>query len=327
MPLPRLGDTGEAVRDIQERLAALGFPCTGDPPAAFGPATVEALARFQASRNLRVDGVLEADTWRNLVDAGFRPGDRLLYYRLPMLHGEDVSALQQNLNALGFDTGSVDGIFGADTLRAVLDFQQNRHLPEDGIVGPEVLDELALMVRATRKAGRDILREREWLRSLPADLAGQRIFLDPFCRDDHEAALAWEAGVAASALVTDRGGQALLSRSADTRPPETLRARHANELATDMVLAFSLPGGDVAGVYYFRSTLSHSEAGEALAAALAQRFGLPPVGRVTPILQQTRAPAVIVAVPGLGARAGRAAVAGLDAWLASRADQEPNSTR
>jgi N-acetylmuramoyl-L-alanine amidase len=327
VPLPRLGDTGEAVRDIQVRLEALGFVCSGDSPGDFGPATAEALTRFQASRNLRADGLLDAETWRNLVDAGFRPGDRLLYYRLPMLHGEDVAALQHDLNALGFDTGSVDAIFGADTLRAVLDFQQNRHLPEDGIVGVAFLEELALMVRATRKAGRDVLREREWLRFLPTTLAGQRIFLDPFCRDDHEAALAWEAAVAAARLVTERGGRAFLSRSADTRPPESLRARQANQLAADMVLAFSLLAGDVPGVYYFRSALSSSEAGEALAGALARRLGLQPVGRVTAILQQTRAPAVIVTVPGLGARLGKAAVAGLDTWLATRKDQEPNSTR
>ena len=326
VPLQRPGDTGEAVRDIQDRLIALGFACGADPPGTYGPATAEAVRRFQASRNLRVDGIVDQGTWKTLVDAGFRPGDRLLYYRLPMLHGDDVAALQHDLNALGFDVGLIDGVFGADTLQAVLDFQQNRYLPEDGIVGPEFLEELSLMVRATRKAGRDVLRERQWLRTLPAALAGQRIFLDPFCRDDHEAALAWEAAVAAADLVAERGGRALLSRSADTRPPESLRARQANELAVDMVLSFSLLGGDVAGVYYFRSALSHSEAGEALAGALAPRLGLAPVGRVTPILQETRAPAVLVTVPGLGARLGRATVAGLDAWLAARPPQEPNST-
>ena len=327
MPLHRPGDSGEAVRDIQDRLAALGLPCDADPPGTYGPATAESVERFQASRNLRVDGIVDPATWQNLVAAGFRPGSRLLYYRLPMLHGEDVAALQHDLNALGFDAGLVDGVFGADTLRAVLDFQQNRYLPEDGIVGPEFLEELALVVRATRKAGRDVLRERQWLRTLPAALAAQRIFLDPFCRDDHEAAVAWEAAVAAADLVAERGGRALLSRSADTRPPESLRARQANQSAADMVLSFSLLGGDVAGIYYFRSALSRSEAGEALAGALAPRLGLSPVGRVTPILQETRAPAIVVTVPGLGARLGRATVAGLDAWLASRPSQEPNSTR
>ncbi|HSQ37280.1 MAG TPA: peptidoglycan-binding protein [Acidimicrobiia bacterium] len=327
VPLHRPGDSGEAVRDIQDRLAALGFPCEADLQGTYGPATAESVELFQTSRNLRVDGIVDHATWKTLVDAGFRPGDRLLYYRLPMLHGEDVAALQHDLNALGFDAGLIDGVFGADTLRAVLDFQQNRYLPEDGIVGPEFIEELTLMVRATRKAGRDVLRERQWLRTLPAALAGQRVFLDPFCRDDYEAAVAWEAAVAAADLVAERGGRALLSRSADTRPPESLRARQANQLAVDMVLSFSLLGGDVAGIYYFRSSLSHSEAGEAVAGALAPRLGLLPVGRVTPILQETRAPAAVVTVPGLGGRLGRATVAGLDAWLASRPSQEPNSTR
>ena len=240
VPPTHPGDAGEAVRDVQARLTALGFPCRPDPPGTFGPATEAAVRRFQQSRNLRVDGIVGDTTWRNLVDAGFRPGDRLLYYRLPMLHGEDVAALQHDLNALGFDAGLVDGIFGPTTLRAVLAFQQNRRLPEDGIVGPQVLQEIALVVRATRKAGRDVLRERQWLQTLPAGLAGQRVYLDPFCRDDHESAVAWAATAAAADLITQEGGRPLLSRSSDTRPPETLRARQANQVAADMVLAFSL---------------------------------------------------------------------------------------
>ncbi len=327
VPATSPGDTGEAVRDIQERLAALGFPCQGDAPGTFGPATEAALRRFQASRNLRVDGTIDNGTWRNLVDAGFRPGDRLLFYRLPMLHGEDVAALQHDLNALGFDAGLLDGIFGAETLRAVLAFQQNRRLPEDGIVGPQFLAELSFVVRATHKAGRHILRERQWLSTLPPALVGQRVYLDPFCRNDHEAALAWETVIAGAQVVSEEGGTPLLSRSADTRPPETLRARQANELAADMVLSFSLPGGDVAGIYYFRSTLSHSEAGAELATALASRLGLLAVGRVTPILQLTRSPSVIVAMPGLGARLGRATAAGVAAWLASQEGYDPDTTR
>jgi N-acetylmuramoyl-L-alanine amidase len=311
------GDTGDAVLDIQDRLAALGFFCDPDPAGRYGDATAAAVRSFQESRHLTADGLVGDITWRNLVDAGFRPGDRLLYHRMPMLHGEDVAALQHDLNALGFDPGLVDGVFGARTLQAVLDFQQNRRLPEDGIVGPRFLQELALMVRATRKAGRDILWERVWLRSLPSCLTGQRVFVDAFCRDEHEADVAWAAAAAAAALLGESGARAILSRSADTRPPESLRARHANELAVDLVLAFSLPGHDLPGVYFFASALSHSEAGEALARALAPGLGLQPVGRVMPILRETRAPAILVAVPRLDPGLGRAVVAALDAWLAT----------
>lgn len=322
MALYRRGDAGEAIRDIQERLAALGFSCLPDVAGEFGPNTEAAVAGFQTSRHVAPDGIVDSTTWKSLVDAGFRPGDRLLYYRLPMLHGEDVATLQHDLNALGFDTGVADGIFGASTLRAVLDFQQNRHLPEDGIVGPQFLEELSLMVRATHKAGRDALRERVWLRSLPATLAGERVFVDAFCRNDHEAEQAWQAAVAAAGLLGELGARAFLSRSADTRPPESLRAVQANQLAADVVLAFSRPGADGPGVFYFASTLSHSEAGEALAGALAPRLGLSPIGRVMPLLRETRAPAIVVAVPGLGPRLGRAVVRALEEWLSSRPRDE-----
>ena len=331
MALYRTGDEGEAVRDIQDRLVALGYPIGGDAPGRFGDGTRAAVESFQRARSLAADGLVGRETWRTMVDAGFVLGDRLLYYRFPMLHGDDVSTLQHHLNALGFDAGIVDGIFGADTLRAVLDFQPNRGRAEEGIAGPAVVEELTLMTRATRKAGRDVLKQRVWLRSLPANLAGQRVFVDPFCRDDLEADASWEAGAAAAAALRRLGANPFLSRAADTRPPERTRAHQANEIAADMVLAFSLPRTDCPGVFYFASPLSRSESGEALAGAVAGRLALEPVGRVTPILQETRATAILVTVPTLDARLGSAVVRGIQGWLTAMAAeagiQPPSSDR
>ena len=50
--------------------------------------------------------------------------------------GTAVLQLQQALNALGYDCGSVDGIFGSKTKAAVLAFQKANGLAADGIVGP-----------------------------------------------------------------------------------------------------------------------------------------------------------------------------------------------
>ena len=68
---------------------------------------------FQEHRGLRSDGVCGPQTWSALVEAGRVLGDRLLYYRNPMLRGDDVATLQRQLGALGFDAGRVDGIFGS----------------------------------------------------------------------------------------------------------------------------------------------------------------------------------------------------------------------
>jgi N-acetylmuramoyl-L-alanine amidase len=318
MALYRLGDTGDAIRDIQDRLASLGFDVAGDRHGEFGDATRLAVVSFQESRRIAADGMVGRETWRTLVDAGFAIGDRLLYYRLPMLHGDDVAELQRRLNAIGFDAGDVDGIFGPDTLRAVLDFQHNRIMAEDGIVGPMVVAELDLISRETGKMGRHEVREKVWLSSLPASMAGQRVFVDPFCRDDREAIESWAAAMGAMNHLRHAGAHPLLSRSEDTRPAERLRADHSNEVAADMVLGFALPSTDVAGVYYFASSLSSSEAGARIAAVVAAGLGVDPVGRVTPLLRETRAPAIVVAVPRLDETVGATAARSVSEWMGNR---------
>ena len=49
--------------------------------------------------------------------------------------GNITRLLQERLNFLGFNCGSVDGIFGEKTRAAVMAFQASRVLSEDGIVG------------------------------------------------------------------------------------------------------------------------------------------------------------------------------------------------
>ena len=210
MRLYRLGDEGEPVHDIQQRLTALGYALDEDSPAVFGGATTRAVADFQRERGLAPDGVVGPDTWRTLVDAGFTLGDRMLYHRVPMMRGDDVSELQRRLNALGFDAGKVDGTFGPDTLHALLDFQANRRMAEDGIAGAEVVAELELMARATQKDGRQVVRERQWLASLPTHLAGQRVYVDAFCRSADEAVTCWEAAVEFATAIQRLGGHPIL---------------------------------------------------------------------------------------------------------------------
>jgi hypothetical protein len=51
-------------------------------------------------------------------------------------HGPFVEEVQFQLNQLGYNCGSVDGVFGTKTLHAVQAFQKAHHLTVDGVVGP-----------------------------------------------------------------------------------------------------------------------------------------------------------------------------------------------
>jgi len=305
------GDRGEPVRDIQGRLRALGHDCAPDEDGVFGPETEQAVARFQRTRSLAPDGIVGSDTWRALVESGYRLGDRMLYHRVPMMRGDDVATLQGRLNALGFDSGKTDGIFGPETLEALLDFQRNRTMAEDGIAGVVVAIELGLMQRATGKPGREGVREREWLRTLPGTIARQRVYIDAFCRNEKEAEATWRAAVGFASAIQLHGAQTLLSRSADTAPPERLRARRANRLDAQVVVSFVLAANGDEAVFFFSSEHSTSAAGEMISAALAERLGLPTAGRAIPILRETRAPCVVISASGPNDALGREAAEAL----------------
>ena len=61
--------------------------------------------------------------------------------RVPTL--AEVKEIQRRLNALGFDTGGIDGRTGSDTVKAVLAFEKKVGMqPADGYIGLKVLARL-----------------------------------------------------------------------------------------------------------------------------------------------------------------------------------------
>ncbi len=318
MQLITLGAAGPAVRDVQARLAALGYDCSADDPAIFGTATEAAVRAFQQQRGLVADGVVGDDTWRTLVEASRTLGDRRLYHTDPMLRGDDVRELQQRLNLLGFDAGSVDGVFGPETANAVREFQLNVGLRVDGIAGHEVVDTLRRLHRQHQSAAASSVREREALRRTPrrSSLAGTRLLLDPGHGPEdpgfsspsgqHEHLICWQIASRLEGRLLARGVQVLLSRGPQTTPSPSERARLANAEDVELILSIHLNGlssslaHGCAG-YYYGDDSFFSEAGRQLANlavdCIVARTGTAHC-RTHPstaaLLRESRAPAIVV---------------------------------
>lgn len=306
--LIREGERSEQVADIQARLRSLGIEVE-DATGSFGPATARAVRAFQQRREILADGIVGPHTWSELVEASWRLGDRGLYLKNPPMRGDDVRVLQERLNALGFDAGREDGIFGRDTDIAIRSFQREYGVPEDGIFG--TMTHAALVgLRVDRPGTSADLRE-ELRRLERASIAQALVMIDPGHGGDDpgekgpdggiEADMCWHIATLLAERLIVAGARARFTRTETEGPDATERARRANDIGADLFVSIHLnnnesPSAEGASTYHF----PRSNAGALLAERVQEQLaGLGcrdcrSHARSYPILKETRMPAVLV---------------------------------
>ncbi|MCJ7727297.1 MAG: peptidoglycan-binding protein [Actinobacteria bacterium] len=148
MEIIRRNSSGEKVTDLQRRLKLLGYNLgVTDIDGIFGIETENAVRKFQQDRGLLVTGIIDQETWQELVDAGYKIDERMLYLKHPPFRGDDVRTLQLWLKTLGFYPYNENGIFCERTNKALIEFQKNMNIADDGIVGEETLQHLKSLQR------------------------------------------------------------------------------------------------------------------------------------------------------------------------------------
>ncbi len=144
----RRGDSGYAVKKLQQRLKELGY-YTPSVDGEYGARTVEAVKAFQKNNGLTQDGIAglttqaklnstsaipakEAEKEDGKLDGTLNKGDK----------GDAVKTLQKRLKELGYYTLTPDGEYGSRTVEAVKAFQEKNGLTVDGVVGTTTLTKL-----------------------------------------------------------------------------------------------------------------------------------------------------------------------------------------
>ena len=307
--LIRPGDRSPEVVDVQIRLRALGLTLDDDN-GFFGPATERALRTFQQQRGLLVDGIVGPQTWNELVGASWRLGDRVLYLKAPPMRGDDIAQLQRKLNALGFDAGREDAIFGVNTDTAVRAFQKEYGVAEDGIFGSASHAAL-LGLRIDRPGLARSLREQLDRLSHPG-IGGAIVVIDPghggrdpgergAQRPIAEAAVCWALATSLVEHLERAGAKVELTRGENEDVDASERARRANDADADLFVSIHLnshPQTSASGTstFYFGG----SSGGEALADDIQEQLvglGLNDCrshARSFSLLKETRMPAVLV---------------------------------
>ncbi|MGI8794015.1 MAG: peptidoglycan-binding protein [Acidimicrobiales bacterium] len=201
-----------------------------------------------------------------------------------------MATLQRRLGALGFDAGRVDGIFGPDTERALVEFQRNAGLVVDGICGPAAGMALRrLCERTDTSEPVALVRERERLRQGPHTLVGRTVVIG---ESGGGAALAH----AVLRALTLGGAHALVV----SHPDPSEHAAQANAVSADAFVGLVVCPEEQCSVAYYGRPDWESWAGRRLAALLEADLPLPlggPTamvrGMTLPALRETRMPAVL----------------------------------
>jgi peptidoglycan hydrolase-like protein with peptidoglycan-binding domain len=104
----QIGDRGEAVRVVQEQLIKAGY-LEGEPNGYYGPNTTDAVRRFQTANYLASSGVAGPTTRAKLYSL-VTSGDKNEF---------NVLEIQRRLHERGFYKGSLNGVMGNDTKKAI----------------------------------------------------------------------------------------------------------------------------------------------------------------------------------------------------------------
>jgi N-acetylmuramoyl-L-alanine amidase len=329
-----LGDRGKEVSDVQKRLHALDYELGNEGLDGFlGPRSQLALRTFQQERGLVADGILGPNTWRELVEAGYALGDRLLYLRVPYFRGDDVLALQVKLDLLGFNAGPERGIFDTAVERALIDFQRNAGLPSDGIVGDDTLRKLDALRKAESGRESKKIPDRDEGFAHQTSLAGTVVAIDPGHGGQdvgvvspsgrREKDLTLAAGLRLAEMLRAEGSRVVMTRESDQTVPLYVRTDAADAAAADYVVSLHFNGHTdpaAAGAvgYFFQRSHYYSEHGARLADYLGAEIGrlsgggfIGSLGRNFAVLREPTGIAVIIeplflSNPADDARAGRA---------------------
>ncbi|MCM3760136.1 peptidoglycan-binding protein [Alkalihalobacillus oceani] len=166
----RIGSKGQAVKELQQRLADLGFYKSA-ADGIFGNGTAGAVKQFQQQQGITVDGIVGPQTLRALQSPASSltasvvskeppsvqpkpatpqekekptaqpeaPGTTMLKFGA---RGQAVSDLQTQLKRIGLFNQAVTGYYGTVTEQSVKAFQRQQGLTVDGIAGPKTLEKL-----------------------------------------------------------------------------------------------------------------------------------------------------------------------------------------
>lgn len=137
-PLISRGSCGSYVTEAQNALIQKGYPLNQyGADGIFGNETEQVVRKFQRDNGLSSDGIIGPATWGKLItNTVVMPSTYPGSYITIGHSGSNVLKIQNELIRRGYTvSGGADGQFGSGCKAAVQQFQSDRGLDADGVIG------------------------------------------------------------------------------------------------------------------------------------------------------------------------------------------------
>ena len=138
------------IRTAQQQLKDSGY-YNGSVDGIDGPATRAAIRKYQADKNLTVNGRLDRETRSKLgVSNGTATTGEANRSAAepqtgqPVANSASISAAQRSLQKKGFYKGNIDGNMGPETQAAIREYQKNSNLTVTGKLDQATLSGLGV---------------------------------------------------------------------------------------------------------------------------------------------------------------------------------------
>ncbi len=249
---------------------------------------VSTITLFLDDKNLNNLGDKE-DLWLELINNGYKLGDRILNYNEPSLYGSDIEELQELLSRLGFYSEPINGVFTKVLADAVTRFQENRGLSIDGNVGLGTVKEIRKLIRPNLSTSLN-----EAIKSISPNLQTSTIgytvcFNIP---NDEEYSDQIETYEITKKISIENNIIPSFASEVGIETVEENIINYVNKLQPTLFVSFK--NSSEQSVAYFKGSFSESMLGKKLANELSEELKVKSLGKAYSLLKNTKSVSLII---------------------------------
>jgi len=273
----------DEIKDLKNKLNYAGY--STDTNLEELKSNIEIFIEDNSLENI----VTKEDLWEELINFGYKLGDRILSFNSIMLYGSDVEELQELLSRMGFYSEPINGLYSNSVAQAVTRFQENRGLAIDGVVGLNTVYEIRKLVRPGQE-----ISLNEAIKSISPNLVtgtiGFNVCFDVPNTGSYKEQINFYQQIRKSCI--DEGMIPIFASEVNEDLDIKNKIQYINNLQPTLFISFNQTTSE--SINYFKGRFSESIIGKRIAEDLSKTLGVQKVGKSSNILKETKSVGIVI---------------------------------